>query len=712
MTVGNVKISGIMLAGVIIIVSFVYALNVQPVVTGDSALVEYRDLRNFESYKELTEFLCKKASNSYDFYWGYQSKLSGMIRQDIGIAPSSIMLNADSDEGGKTVDYSNTNIQVAGVDEPDIVKTDGEYLYIVSDNKVFIVKAAPAEDAEIICEIEVENTLNIQNIFINNNNRLVILAQRYNYIYYAEPIRIQSSPVIEIDGESINATTSEIEPVIIPPPWHNSPETHILIYDLRDLENPESVKDVSVPGHFTAARMIEDYVYLITVQYEYEILKLDENQTIQPRISINNEVKEIPLLDIKYVDTYTQSNTITNIISVNVHDDEEETKAKIFLLGNTDILYASKNNFYIANYKRSYDYDMLQETIEGILQPMLPDSMKLEIELIKNLQHLEEYQKQDVISWILQDFAETLTYEQQQELYRQINQLYERTTIHRIHVENGEIVYQSQGSIPGKVQNQFSLSEHNGYLRASSTMEGLYIDFINSWMEEQNNIYVLNMELETVGKLEGLAPDEDIYATRFLGDKCYLVTFKQIDPFFVIDLSDPTNPTLLGELKIPGYSTYLHPYDESHIIGIGIEDRQIKISLFDVTDMNNPVELSKYTITKQENNWRSSQSEALYEHKAFLFDREKNLLVIPAGTYSKQSAYVFDITLEDGLQLKGTITHEGVTNENENYTYYYDYGNSIKRTLYIEDVLYTLSDNMLKMNNLDDLSEINSINLK
>jgi len=237
-----------------------------------------------------------------------------------------------------------------------------------------------------------------------------------------------------------------------------------------------------------------------------------------------------------------------------------------------------------------------------------------------------------------------------------------------------------------------------------------------SRVQSQNNVYVLNMDLEIVGSLEGLAPGEEIYATRFLGDKCYLVTFRQIDPFFVIDLSNPNNPTVLGELKIPGFSTYLHPYDETHVIGIGRNGSKIKVALYDVSDVSNPIELSKYEIDNNDGNWWRTQSAALDEHKAFLFDREKNLLVIPAGSGNKQSAYVFDITIEDGVKLKGKISHsspiEDTTEEDEDsYWYGYDYDYSIHRALYIGEVLYTISNNMIKMNNLDDLNEINSLEL-
>jgi inhibitor of cysteine peptidase len=196
------------------------------------------------------------------------------------------------------------------------------------------------------------------------------------------------------------------------------------------------------------------------------------------------------------------------------------------------------------------------------------------------------------------------------------------------------------------------------------------------------------------------------------------VTYKQIDPFFVIDLQDPTNPIILGELKIPGYSTYLHPYDENHIIGIGMEGNTVKINLFDVEDVKNPIALDTYEFeAPYEYYWMYSSS--LYEHKAFLFDIEKNLLVLPVSTDYLESAYVFNITSSD-IELRGMISHldapisEDNTSKIEPYVSSYwkgDYRYSISRSLYIEDVLYTFSDAMIQMNDMNTLDEINSINL-
>ena len=305
------------------------------------------------------------------------------------------------------------------------------------------------------------------------------------------------------------------------------------------------------------------------------------------------------------------------------------------------------------------------------------------------------------------------------------------TAIYRISINGLDLSLQAQGSVPGNLLNQYSMDEYNGYFRVATNWYG---------QDSQiNNIYVLNPNLEVTGKLEGLAPNENLHAVRFMGDKCYLVTFQQIDPLFVIDLSQPTNPTVLGELKIPGYSDYLHPYDETHLIGVGKEAvaagenfawyQGLKLSLFDVGDVNNPVQLSYYGIGD-----RGTDSEALYEPKAFLFDQSKGLLVIPVslavvsesdkqaygdsayGQTVWQGAYVFTVTL-DGFTLKGTVTHidSSLLNSQGQISNYSEYWNTqnqwITRSLYIDNTLYTISNSEVKLNSLSDLSEIATVNL-
>jgi len=682
------KLGAIIFVGVFLSAILLSTMYLQ---TNDEATSDeiFYELENFDSYVGFTDFLGGSFDQQSYSSWRGTSAVNEMDKVSVDFEMMSA--SVDESDGGQSVDYSTTNVQVTGVDEPDIVKTDGAYLYIATTTKVIIVKAYPSEDAEIITEITFDDTISIGNIFISGS-RLVVFTDTYN-----QPI---FKGIDALEGVSVSR-------------WYGSQDTYIKIYDLEDIKNPELVKEIVVGGSFSGARLIGDYVYLITVQYSYDVsLYDDENEQVVPRLLVDDEIYEVPLSDIYYVDLPEKSNTITNILSVNVHDESEDITEKIFLLGNSQTLYVSGNNIYITYSTQYYDYQLLEKIIDELIMPILPSSINTQLENVKTL-NLEDYQKKTVTEWILQGYISDMDEEILQDLAKDISKRTERTIIHRISISDGNIEYEGQGDVPGFINNQFSLSEYDGHLRVSTTLQGWMIRSYFSSIESQNNVYVLDMDLEIVGSVEDLAPGEQIYSTRFIRDTCYLVTFRQIDPFFVIDLSNPTSPEVLGELKIPGFSTYLHPYDDTHIIGIGRNGSNVKISLFEVTDPSNPVELSNYEIINTDNNWGWSESIALYEHKAFLFDKEKNLLVIPAGTYYKQSAYVFDISIDDGIIFSGNISHNYETQqeseEEYEYYYWYDSSNSIKRTLYIDDILYTLSDNMVKMNNIETLEEINSI---
>jgi uncharacterized secreted protein with C-terminal beta-propeller domain len=308
----------------------------------------------------------------------------------------------------------------------------------------------------------------------------------------------------------------------------------------------------------------------------------------------------------------------------------------------------------------------------------------------------------------------------------------EKTLIFRLSINDGAVKYKAVGTVPGRVLNRFSMDEHNKHFRIATTTGRVS----KSERTVINEVFVLNMNMDIVGELTNIAPGEQIYSARFMGNRGYLVTFKKVDPFFVIDLKYPRYPKILGELKIPGYSNYLHPYDENHVIGIGKDTVEagggsfawyqgVKLSLFDVRDVNKPKELSKFIIGD-----RGTESDALSDPHAFLFSKEKNLLVIPItlaeineskypngasdntrGEYTYCGAYVFDISSQQGINLKGRITHVEDDTEFGDYYYYRNSQSNIKRSFYIEQNLYTVSGAKLKANNLNDLSEIKAIDL-
>ena len=426
--------------------------------------------------------------------------------------------------------------------------------------------------------------------------------------------------------------------------------------------------------------MIGNYIYVISTEYTYYIYRINEGDGILrvPEIKIDNYTMKIPYDDIYYVDTPEIVDTMTHITAVNL--DTMEFDEKSFLIGVSQTMYVSANNIYLVYTK--YDYN---------IRPLIGGT----------------YESSD-----------------------------ETTLIHKISIDSGEINYQTKGEVPGHILNQFSMDENDGYFRIATTIGYSWDEYNPS----TNNIYILDENLERVSEIENIASGEQIYSTRFTGDKAYIVTFKNIDPFFTIDLSDPNNPEILGYLKIPGFSTYLHPFDDNHIIGIGKDTvasnnpnfawyQGLKIALFDVSNFENPQELDKVIIGD-----RGTDSSALYDHKAFLFDKEKELLVIPIslyeideeiknryneepasayGEFTYQGAYVYKLNLE-GFEYKGRITHmsDEEKQTTESWWYWYQSNSYIIRSLYIGNVLYTISDKMVKMNNLEDLSEINSINLE
>ena len=219
---------------------------------------------------------------------------------------------------------------------------------------------------------------------------------------------------------------------------------------------------------------------------------------------------------------------------------------------------------------------------------------------------------------------------------------------------------------------------------------------------EANNLYILNDKLEEIGKIEGLAQGESIYSVRYMGDKAYVVTFKQTDPFWVIDLSDVKNPKVLGEVKLPGYSTYLHPYDETHVIGFGYgneKQSELKLVMFDVSDFANPKVLFEIAVGD-----KYTFSELLYNHKAAIFSKEKNIIAFPilssSGRKMNSRAAIYGIDLDNGFSLKGEI---GELIDN--------YEKQVRRIVYVNNNYYALSYVDVKVANMDNLEVVKDIDI-
>ena len=698
MNVTHVKVLGIAVAAVILSTMVYFSMTDTPIIQLQEAYPEY-SVSNFGSYQDFNDYLDGTASFSA---YGSSSRNEMVLG-----SPEPSFDDSSNDmkgTGTESSDYSDTNIQELGVDEPDIVKTDGMYLYVIGHQTLYIIYAYPAEDARIVATVSFNDSHQPRNLFIDGD-RLVVITQSYQYYVYGR-----------VDGVLYEDDEKDASSSVVPY-WEDTTSTYVMLYDVSDREHPMELRSVRIGGTYSAARMINSYVYVITTQYEYNRLYGAPEEPYIRKVEVDSVLQDIPLQDIYYSDNPDSSQTMTNVISLSMQDETAEVQAEVFLLGYSSTIYVSQDFIYITSVSSSYDYTTIMDMIYEYVIPILPGNLQSELDKVTSLT-LDEYQKTQVTGWIIEEYVSSLTDEQKLTLAQELLPLVEKTVIYKIGINEGAISYETQGTVPGTINNQFSMSEYDGNLRVATTIHGWMIRSYLPSVESYNNVYVLDESLLVIGSIESIAPDETIYSARFIDDICYLVTFEQIDPFFVIDLSDPTNPMILGQLKIPGYSSYLHPYDETHVIGIGKEDSNVKISLFDVTDVENPVELSKYLITDDdESSYSWTSSSALYEHKAFLFDEEKQLLIFPASDEYKESAYVFHVDTANDIELKGVISHipENVTvKEEEPYGYYWKgyYGYSILRSLYIGDVIYTISDAMVQMNDMDSLEEMNRVSLE
>jgi uncharacterized secreted protein with C-terminal beta-propeller domain len=640
----------------VILVSIIYQLGYIPQIQPPQTNAF---MSTFTSYDELRQFLQTKTNSQYGYPY-YTRSGEGVFTFG---GPQATFGPAIADVNKGATDYSGTNIQVTGVDEADNVKTDGQYIYVLAGNKVSLLRAYNASEARLLSTIFFDDMTPI-GIFVNNNT-LAVLGSNY--------------------------TTSEGPIYLSKMSYIGGTNTYLKMYNVSDRLNPQPFKTVTTSGGYLSSRMIGEYVYIVAGQPAYYRIEVFPTITVDkvdlPKINTNGQTKEVAATEVYYNNATDDYFTFTTILAVNTQNMTESANSKTLMIGGTSTMYVSLSDMYVT-------------------------------------------------------YA---TYDQKVYGYG-----FQQTAIYRIHVENSTISPEAQGRVPGHILNQFSMDQYGEYFRVVTTTWGDPSTW-GSWNStvnkpngnatilpepvfvgaQQTNVYVLNMNMSIIGKLEKIAQGENFHSARFVGAKCYLVTFINIDPLFVIDLSNPTKPTELGNLTIPGYSDYLHPYDENHLIGVGKEttasDQEffawyqgVKISLFDVSNVSNPVQLANYTIGD-----RGTDSPVLRDHRAFLFDRTRNLLVIPvleakvyqseyppgevpANAYGKpvwQGAYVFNITVDNGLIVRGKITHL------ENDTDIWNGAYHIERSLYIDDVLYTVSNAKVRLNSLEDLAFIKEIRL-
>lgn len=570
-------------------------------------------------------------------------KFFTFTKEDKAMEESS-MDNSASDTSSKASgqEVSSTNVQVQGIDEADIVKTDGEYIYQVVDGRVNIISAKSAGKMEHVASIQFQKTFSPSQLFLDKEKLLII---GYSYSYETETAEKK------IATDSLYAPMNEM--------------TMALVYDVKDPTKPTLEREISLEGYLSSARKIGSKVYLIANHFpQYWLLEDDDGVDLRPRYSdsVNKEEEtSVSYDEIQYIPGSKEAN-YTTIAAFDLAEPTQEAKITTYL-GSGGQLYMSKENLYLA-----------------------------------------------LTNWRSAD--------EREEAFTP------KTMIYKFGVNQLDVTFQGSTEVVGTILNQFSMDEHNGYFRVATT-EG------DSWDESKpskNHLIVFDKNLKQVGTLSDLAKGERIYSARFLGDRIYIVTFKETDPLFVIDASEPSNPTILGELKIPGFSNYLHPYDENHIIGFGYDTKLVtmegdkeprvitegvKLSLFDITDVNNPKEKFTEII-----GGRGTYSPLNYDHKALLYNRENGLFAFPINVYESvkgneyeqkfifQGAYVYNISLDKGFSLKSKITHM------KGKELYEEWDNEIQRLVYIDAQLYAISHSKISSYSLENYQFISELKLK
>ena len=611
-----------------------------------------KGISKFSSYEELKAFL-KKSQGSGVAYWPTAAGFLGLPSVKSAITFRAEVGETDSSLNVGQIEYSATNVQVEGIDEADIIKTDGEYIYLVSDQRLLLIRAYPPERMELISEVRLEG--NPVGLYISGD-RLVTIEQMYRDAIFT--------------GEDGN--------MILP-----QANVSFRVYDTSNKSKPVLRREYAISGFYSASRMLEPYVYSVVV----EPAVMCKDEVFLPELCGQGWIKKATATEIYYYNESSEgAHSFVTILAINVQDESVEPTCKTFLAGASDVIYMSYDNMYISQsiWRTALSTGQTGGSIGASINA---------------------------------------------------NQGYEVTVIHKLHVDGLSIEYVARGEARGFPLNQFSMDEHEGFFRIATTSHADYE--LNSILKEVNNIYVFDSDMNLVGSLEDLAPGERIHSARFVGDLCYLVTFKKVDPLFVIDLASPERPKVLGKLKIPGYSDYLHPFGEGFLIGVGKETVEaeegdfawyqgLKISLFDVRQLDDPREISKLVIGD-----RGTDSPVLYDHKAFLLDIKRGLLVLPVlvaeidpsdypdgvprnayGEFTWQGVYVLNVSEKGGIEVRGRITHmDGNDDLLKSGIYFYS-ERSVKRALYIGGVLYTISEDRIKANDLSTLEELNVLSLK
>ena len=519
-------------------------------------------------------------------------------------------------EASASEDFSATNEQVAGVNEADIVKTDGRFIYVATGESIKVYdsnngKPVLRDEIKMTVDAATGQYVQFSEMYIDDG-RLVVLGSRNKFENWIRPI---PEPMEEMESSIM--------------PYRES-RSYVWcgIYSVDENGKSDLIKEIEVEGSMLSSRKKDDTVYMVINKYMYRYGMDYEGIVPMFRDTVlGDEYRELSIDKIMYYPKRASSNYLI-VAAVDIFDETKAATIEAFL-GSGNMVYMSDNALYVAG----QDYNSFWGSI---------------------------------------------------------------TNIAKFTVDGTKIGFAGGGMVEGTILNQFSMDEYEGNLRVATS----------NWQRENvNALYVLDKNLNEAGSVENIAPGERIYSVRFMGDKGYIVTFRQIDPLFVLDLSDPDSPRITGELKVPGFSSYLHPLSEDIILGIGqnIDEKTgsqegIKLSLFDVSDEGKPIEINNLILGGS-----GSYAEVLYNHKALMLNLKDDMIAFDAllanitGDYSKSNFYgavILEVREDGEISILKLISNEGI------------YGSNVKRVIYIGDILYYILDDSIRAFDIDTFKAI------
>ena len=664
------------------------------------------------------------------------------------LAPSSGGSPKNSPGAEQGVDFSGTNNQEQGVDEADFVKTDGSFVYMINKGYSDFGRY-PSGKLHILVIPEAGNISYLTNISIEGrptemllvDDTAVVYSNVQIFSYYEEKHPLDDVVKKKRKAPISTDSSEESEDIIMDYDfgyyYRTTSFTKLTVLDLTNRSSPQISKELYIEGGYQTARESGGTVRMVSYGWmeidglktwldfsdygTYWELDWDSSKREQIWMEVMNET-------IEYNDKVIDQSPLDDLLP------------RIYEKSGDNITthkYTESGDGNCQNFAAASD-----STGQGITSIMTLDL--LEENFSFNADHILSnwatvYASGDVMVMAEASQSSWWFWGEEESNYQ------EMTNLHVFDISNpGQTDYIASGRINGTIQDQFSLSEHDGNIRVCSTTG----QWGRWWMDNPepmlSHVFVLGLnadetEYQVIGKVGDIAPDESIWSARFIGDKAYIVTFRNIDPLWTIDLSEPTNPRIIGELKIPGVSTYIHPVGDTHLLTIGIagDDEGLdwgvtQIYFFDVSDFSNPIlesELKLNPAPNGENGWSYSHSEATYEHKAFQYWESDGLLAIPMST----SRWFENSITEDGkeyyyygyeyvskLMLINATPEQPleIYNENIDHSLYYSSKYSwdspdIKRSIFMGggDYIYAISEKAITAHNVATMEKTGSAEL-